>query len=59
MNPTHEKYLNKKIDMYDEMATVVGKDVAREVVPSHLMMLIYSHMELRMWKKKVKMAMSF
>ncbi|KAJ8440249.1 hypothetical protein Cgig2_001584 [Carnegiea gigantea] len=28
-NPTHEKYLNKKIDMYDEMATVVGKDVAR------------------------------
>ncbi|KAJ8430947.1 hypothetical protein Cgig2_003226 [Carnegiea gigantea] len=28
-NPTHEKYLNKKIDMYDEMATVVGKDIAR------------------------------
>ncbi|KAJ8442157.1 hypothetical protein Cgig2_015498 [Carnegiea gigantea] len=28
-NPTHEKYLNKKIDMYDEIAIVVGKDVAR------------------------------
>uniref|UniRef100_A0A7C9CN93 Myb/SANT-like domain-containing protein n=1 Tax=Opuntia streptacantha TaxID=393608 RepID=A0A7C9CN93_OPUST len=28
-NPTHEKFLNKKIDMYDEMAVVVGKDVAR------------------------------
>ncbi|KAJ8429590.1 hypothetical protein Cgig2_008561 [Carnegiea gigantea] len=29
VNPTHEEYLNKKIDMYDEMAIVVGKDVAR------------------------------
>jgi len=29
VNPTHEKYLNKKIDMHDEMATVVGKDIAR------------------------------
>ncbi|KAJ8434383.1 hypothetical protein Cgig2_014230 [Carnegiea gigantea] len=29
-NPTHEKYLNKKIDMYDEMTTVVGKDIARD-----------------------------
>ncbi|KAJ8440439.1 hypothetical protein Cgig2_006492 [Carnegiea gigantea] len=29
VNPTHEKYLNKKIDMYDEMAIVVGNDVAR------------------------------
>ncbi|KAJ8428008.1 hypothetical protein Cgig2_032345 [Carnegiea gigantea] len=29
VNPTHEKYLNKKIDMYDEMATVVGKGIAR------------------------------
>ncbi|KAJ8428570.1 hypothetical protein Cgig2_000434 [Carnegiea gigantea] len=28
-NPTHEKYLNKKIDMYDEMATVVGNNIAR------------------------------
>ena len=28
MNPTHEKYLNKKIDMYDEMVVEVGKDVA-------------------------------
>ncbi|KAJ8430855.1 hypothetical protein Cgig2_015515 [Carnegiea gigantea] len=28
-NPIDEKYLNKKIDMYDEMATVVGKDIAR------------------------------
>jgi len=28
-NPTHEKYLNKKIDMYDEIAIVVGKDIAR------------------------------
>ncbi|KAJ8424165.1 hypothetical protein Cgig2_032100 [Carnegiea gigantea] len=28
-NPTHEKYLNKKIGMYDEMAIVVGKDVTR------------------------------
>ncbi|KAJ8422115.1 hypothetical protein Cgig2_025300 [Carnegiea gigantea] len=27
VNPTYEKYLNKKIDMYDEMAVVVGKDV--------------------------------
>ncbi|KAJ8429948.1 hypothetical protein Cgig2_003516 [Carnegiea gigantea] len=33
-NPTHEKYLNKKIDMYDEMAIVVGKDVARGSVKS-------------------------
>jgi len=29
VNPTHEKYINKKIDMYDEMAIVVGNDVAR------------------------------
>ncbi|KAJ8438837.1 hypothetical protein Cgig2_023029 [Carnegiea gigantea] len=29
VNPTHEKYLNKKIDMYDEMAIVAGKDVVR------------------------------
>ncbi|KAJ8433345.1 hypothetical protein Cgig2_004498 [Carnegiea gigantea] len=29
VNQTHEKYLNKKIDMYDEMDIVVGKDVAR------------------------------
>ncbi|KAJ8420442.1 hypothetical protein Cgig2_016403 [Carnegiea gigantea] len=28
VNPTHEKYLNKKIDMYDEMTIVVRKDVA-------------------------------
>ncbi|KAJ8427837.1 hypothetical protein Cgig2_012853 [Carnegiea gigantea] len=28
-NPTHEKYLNKKIDMYDEMATAVGNDIAQ------------------------------
>ncbi|KAJ8428051.1 hypothetical protein Cgig2_027622 [Carnegiea gigantea] len=28
-NPTHKKYLNKQIDMYDEMAVVVGKDVAQ------------------------------
>ncbi|KAJ8453132.1 hypothetical protein Cgig2_008016 [Carnegiea gigantea] len=28
-NPTHKKYPNKKIDMYDEMATMVGKDIAR------------------------------
>ncbi|KAJ8420902.1 hypothetical protein Cgig2_028635 [Carnegiea gigantea] len=28
-NPTYEKYLNKKIDMYDEMAIVVGNDIAR------------------------------
>ena len=45
--------------MYDEMATVVGKDVARGSGANHLMMLIYSHMELGLWKKKVKMAMSF
>lgn len=29
VNPTHERYLNKTIGMYDEMAIVVGKDVAR------------------------------
>ncbi|KAJ8423645.1 hypothetical protein Cgig2_006676 [Carnegiea gigantea] len=29
VNATHEKYLNKKIDMYNEMAIVVGKNVAR------------------------------
>ncbi|KAJ8441646.1 hypothetical protein Cgig2_019780 [Carnegiea gigantea] len=29
-NLTHEKYLNKKIEMYDEIAIMVGKDVARE-----------------------------
>ncbi|KAJ8425036.1 hypothetical protein Cgig2_006496 [Carnegiea gigantea] len=28
-NPTHEKYLNRKIDRYDEMAVVAGKDVAQ------------------------------
>ncbi|KAJ8436610.1 hypothetical protein Cgig2_029856 [Carnegiea gigantea] len=28
-NPIHEKYLYKKIDMYDEIATVVEKDVTR------------------------------
>ncbi|KAJ8440609.1 hypothetical protein Cgig2_031026 [Carnegiea gigantea] len=28
-NSTHEKYLNKKTDTYDEMAVVVGKGVAR------------------------------
>ncbi|KAK1367336.1 hypothetical protein POM88_042897 [Heracleum sosnowskyi] len=27
-HPTHEKYLNKKIEMYDEMQLVVGKDIA-------------------------------
>ncbi|KAL3523256.1 hypothetical protein ACH5RR_016090 [Cinchona calisaya] len=27
-NPTHDKYINKKIDMYNEMALVVGKDLA-------------------------------
>ncbi|KAL3723958.1 hypothetical protein ACJRO7_036037 [Eucalyptus globulus] len=26
--PSHEKYLNKMIDMYDEMALVVGRDMA-------------------------------
>ncbi|KAJ8429229.1 hypothetical protein Cgig2_009385 [Carnegiea gigantea] len=29
ISPTAYKYLNKKIDMYDEMAIVVGKDIAR------------------------------
>ncbi|KAJ8424832.1 hypothetical protein Cgig2_013027 [Carnegiea gigantea] len=28
-NPTHEKYLNKKIDMHDEMTIVDGNDIAR------------------------------
>ncbi|XP_030539630.2 uncharacterized protein LOC115747559 [Rhodamnia argentea] len=28
VHPTHEKYLNKMIDMYDEMALVVGRDMA-------------------------------
>ncbi|KAJ8432666.1 hypothetical protein Cgig2_002053 [Carnegiea gigantea] len=28
-NPTHEKYLNKKIDMYDEIVIVVRKNIAR------------------------------
>ncbi|XP_021724327.1 uncharacterized protein LOC110691699 [Chenopodium quinoa] len=28
-NPSHEKYLNRKIDMYEEIAIVVGKDMAR------------------------------
>uniref|UniRef100_A0A803LUX3 Myb/SANT-like domain-containing protein n=1 Tax=Chenopodium quinoa TaxID=63459 RepID=A0A803LUX3_CHEQI len=27
--PKYEKFLNRKIDMYEEMATVVGKDLAR------------------------------
>ncbi|XP_059660156.1 uncharacterized protein LOC132306676 [Cornus florida] len=26
LNPSHEKYLNKKIEMYDEISLVVGKD---------------------------------
>jgi len=29
VNPTHKKYLKKKIDTYNEMDIVVGKDVAR------------------------------
>ncbi|KAJ8425920.1 hypothetical protein Cgig2_028807 [Carnegiea gigantea] len=29
VNPTHKKHANKKIDMYDKMSIVVGKDVAR------------------------------
>ncbi|KAF7851785.1 hypothetical protein BT93_L2640 [Corymbia citriodora subsp. variegata] len=28
VHPSHEKYLNKMIDMYDEMALVVGRDTA-------------------------------
>uniref|UniRef100_A0A803N8W4 Transposase n=1 Tax=Chenopodium quinoa TaxID=63459 RepID=A0A803N8W4_CHEQI len=28
-NPSHEKYLNRKIDMYEEIAIVAGKDMAR------------------------------
>ncbi|KAF8022276.1 hypothetical protein BT93_G2429 [Corymbia citriodora subsp. variegata] len=28
VHPSHEKYLNKMIDMYDEMALVVGRDMA-------------------------------
>ncbi|GAB4850086.1 hypothetical protein Ancab_029384 [Ancistrocladus abbreviatus] len=28
-HPTHDKYLNKKIDIYDEMDIVLGKDMAR------------------------------
>ncbi|KAF8041985.1 hypothetical protein BT93_A0550 [Corymbia citriodora subsp. variegata] len=27
-HPTHEKYLNKKIEMYDQLALVAGKDMA-------------------------------
>ncbi|KAL3500331.1 hypothetical protein ACH5RR_039424 [Cinchona calisaya] len=27
-NPSHDKYIHKKIDFYDEMALVVGKDMA-------------------------------
>lgn len=27
-HPAHEKYLNKKIEMYDEMQPIVGKDLA-------------------------------
>ncbi|KAL3530625.1 hypothetical protein ACH5RR_009947 [Cinchona calisaya] len=27
-NPSHDKYIHKKIDFYDEMAVVVGKDMA-------------------------------
>ncbi|KAL3498187.1 hypothetical protein ACH5RR_040919 [Cinchona calisaya] len=30
-NPTHDKYINKKIDMYNEMALVVDKDLATEI----------------------------
>ncbi|KAL3751113.1 hypothetical protein ACJRO7_011998 [Eucalyptus globulus] len=28
VHPSHEKYLNKMIDMYDEMVVVVGRDIA-------------------------------
>ncbi|XP_030473383.1 uncharacterized protein At2g29880-like [Syzygium oleosum] len=28
VHPSHEKYLNKMIDMYDEMSLVVGRDMA-------------------------------
>ncbi|KAJ8435374.1 hypothetical protein Cgig2_009130 [Carnegiea gigantea] len=46
------EYQNEKIDMNDEMAIVVGTTSCEEVVPSHLMMLRYAYMELRIWKKK-------
>ena len=29
-HPTHEKYLNKKIEMYDEMTTMIRRDMASE-----------------------------
>ncbi|KAL3522538.1 hypothetical protein ACH5RR_015372 [Cinchona calisaya] len=32
-NPIHDKYINKKIDMYNEMALVVGKDLATGSFP--------------------------
>ncbi|KAJ8442618.1 hypothetical protein Cgig2_008394 [Carnegiea gigantea] len=45
-NLTHEKYLNKKIDMYDEMATVIGKDIARGLRLFRLMGLLPSLLTL-------------
>ncbi|KAJ8432113.1 hypothetical protein Cgig2_027301 [Carnegiea gigantea] len=48
VNPTHEKYLNKKIHTYDEIAFVVGKDVTRgngDKSTSHFMMFRYTNIE--------------
>ncbi|PHT59911.1 hypothetical protein CQW23_02274 [Capsicum baccatum] len=35
-HPNHDKFINKKIDMFDKMSLVCGNDRAREIVLSYL-----------------------
>ena len=48
----HAEFLNKMIEMYDELALVVGKDMATSNLLSHTLILTQSKrimMTLRMW----------
>jgi hypothetical protein len=33
----HDKYLNKKLDMYEVMTIVVGKDMTPEIMSNHML----------------------
>ena len=48
----HVEFLNKRIEMYDELAIVVGKDIATGSFASHTLILTHSKrmvMTLRLW----------
>jgi len=36
-HPNHDKYLNKKLDMYEVMTIVIGKDMAPEIMSNHML----------------------